>query len=341
MLRDIEGELPKSLEDGEIVGFGVLEATSDDELPIEEEEEGTLKNAEPHRAPMTRGTPSYIRAAITALDMDLLVILYAFLRPTSILFRTKTVDNRYGLWNWLSPATPFDDWTPVSGGETKKRRKKEAMQIRLYAVLEDSPVRMAKLPYEVAGDTKKRWITVIGGMKPPAWNREVDPEAFRIEYFCEGENQPFFVKRAPSFSELQKAIRPYGVQDEWTPLNSLEDMKEPDREEEWKQVFPHYSEWRSKTILQALAESPIHAASLLYSSSDLITPRRYLVTDNAPDKEWKHTVIYRYRVEWWDEGYEHYRSLVFADNYSALASPLSPASTTGDWQPVLTNDEET
>src|SRR5437764_10960370 len=47
VLRDIESdeeeesELPDSLEDGEIVGFGVLEATSDDELPVEEDEEGT------------------------------------------------------------------------------------------------------------------------------------------------------------------------------------------------------------------------------------------------------------------------------------------------------------
>ena len=46
VLRDINGEggdeseLPDSLEDGEIVGFGVLEASSDEELPpIEEDEE--------------------------------------------------------------------------------------------------------------------------------------------------------------------------------------------------------------------------------------------------------------------------------------------------------------
>jgi len=214
------------------------------------------------------------------------------------------------------------------------------MKIRLYAVLEDSPVRMAKLPYEIAGDTKKRWITVIGGIKSPAWNREVDPEAFRIEYFCEGGDQPFFVKRVPSFSEIQKAIRPYVVQDEWKPVGSLEDKKEPDREEEWKQDFPQDSRGRYKALSEALAESPIHAASLLYSSPDLITPRRYLVTDKAPDKERKLTVIYRYRVEWWDEGYEHYRSLVFADNFSALASLLSPASTIGDWQPVPSSDEE-
>jgi len=254
--------------------------------------------------------------------------------------RTKTVDNRFGLWDWLSPATPFDDWTPVSGGEMKKRRKKEAMKIRLYVVLEDSPARMAKLPYEVAGETKKRWITIIGGMKPPPWRQEEDAEAFRIEYFCEGEDQPFFVKRVPSFSEIQKAISPYGVQDEWRPVSSLEDIKEPDREEEWKQVFPQGSWGRYKALSEALAESPVHAASLLYSSPDLITSRKYLVTDNTPDKERKLTVIYRYRVEWWDEGYEYYRSLVFADNFSALTSLLSPASTIGGWQPVFTSDEE-
>jgi len=45
VLRDIEAdeeeesELPDSLEDGEIVGFGVLEATSEDPLPVEEEDE--------------------------------------------------------------------------------------------------------------------------------------------------------------------------------------------------------------------------------------------------------------------------------------------------------------
>ncbi len=45
VLQDIEAEgegeseLPDLLEDGEIVGFGVLEATSDDPLPIEEDEE--------------------------------------------------------------------------------------------------------------------------------------------------------------------------------------------------------------------------------------------------------------------------------------------------------------
>jgi hypothetical protein len=256
------------------------------------------------------------------------------------LIRTKTVDNRFALWDWLSPAGPFDDWTPVSGGEIKRRKKKEAISIRLYAVLEDSPVRMATLPYEVAGDTKKRWITIIGGMKPPAWNREIDAEAFRIEYSCEGENQPFFIKRAPSFSELQKAISPYKAQDEWKPVRSLEGKKEPDREEEWKQVFPYSSGGGLKNISGALAESPVHAAPLLYSSPSLVTPRRYLVTDNAPDKDWRLTVIYRYRIEWWDEGYEHYRSVVFADNFSELTSPLSPASTIGDWRPVLTSDEE-
>ena len=214
------------------------------------------------------------------------------------------------------------------------------MTIRLYAALEDSPVHMATLPYEVAGDTKKRWITVIGGMKPPAWNREVDPQAYRVEYFCEGEDQPFCVKRAPSFSELQKTISPYKAQDEWKPVRSHEGQKEPDREEEWKQIFPHSSGRGFKNIIEALTESPLHTASRLYSSPDLITPRRYLVTDNAPDKDWRHTVMYRYRVEWWDEGYEHYRSLVFADNFSALASLLSPASTIGDWQPVPSSDEE-
>src|SRR6266704_2354156 len=91
----------------------------------------------------------------------------------------------------------------------------------------------------------------------------------------------------------------------------------------------------AKLPYEALAESPIHAASLLYSPPDLIPPRRYLVTDKAPDKERKLTVIYRYRVEWWDEGYEHYRSLVFADNFSALTSLLSPASTIGGWQSVF------
>jgi hypothetical protein len=73
---------------------------------------------------------------------------------------------------------------------------------------------------------------------------------------------------------------------------------------------------------------------------DLITPRRYLVTDNVPDKGRKLSVLYRYRVELWDEGYKHYRSVIFADTFSALAIPLSPASTMGDWQPVLTNNEE-
>ncbi|HJT59461.1 MAG TPA: hypothetical protein VJ761_23330 [Ktedonobacteraceae bacterium] len=34
-----ESELPDSLEDGEIVGFGVLEASSDEELPPMEEDE--------------------------------------------------------------------------------------------------------------------------------------------------------------------------------------------------------------------------------------------------------------------------------------------------------------
>jgi hypothetical protein len=256
------------------------------------------------------------------------------------LIRTETADNRFGLWNWLEPASPFDDWTPVSGGEIKKRQKKEAMTFRLYAALEDSPVRMATLPYEVAGDTKKRWITVIGGMKPPAWNREVDPQVYRVEYFCEGEDQPFCVKRAPSFSELQKTISPYNARDGWKPVRSLEGKQEPDREEEWKQTLPYSSGGSFKTIIQALAESPLHTASRLYSSPDLITPRRYLITDNAPDKDWRLTVMYRYRVEWWDEGHEHYRSVVFADNFSELTSPLSPASTIGDWQPVLTNDEE-
>lgn len=256
------------------------------------------------------------------------------------LIRTKTVDNRFGLWDWLSPAGPFDDWTPVSGGETKKRRKKEVMKIRLYAVLEDSPVRMAMLPYEIAGDTKKRWITVIGGMKPPAWNREVDPEAFRIEYSCEGEDQPFFIKRAPSFSELQKAISPYNALDEWKPVRSLEGKKEPNREEEWKQVFPQGSWGKDKSLYEALVASPIHAASFHYSSPELSTPRRYVVTDNAPDRERKLTIIYRYRVEWWDEGYEHYRSLIFVDNHSSLASTLPSASTIGGWQPVPMHDEE-
>ncbi len=37
--REDESELPDSLEDGEIVGFGVLEATSDEELPPTEEDE--------------------------------------------------------------------------------------------------------------------------------------------------------------------------------------------------------------------------------------------------------------------------------------------------------------
>jgi predicted RNase H-like HicB family nuclease len=46
VLRDIEddegdeSELPDSLENDEIVGFGVLEATSEDELPAVEEDEG-------------------------------------------------------------------------------------------------------------------------------------------------------------------------------------------------------------------------------------------------------------------------------------------------------------
>ncbi|MBV9615369.1 MAG: hypothetical protein JO031_07935 [Ktedonobacteraceae bacterium] len=45
VLRDIEAdeeeesELPDSLEDGEVVGFGVLEATSEDPLPVEEDED--------------------------------------------------------------------------------------------------------------------------------------------------------------------------------------------------------------------------------------------------------------------------------------------------------------
>jgi predicted RNase H-like HicB family nuclease len=45
VLRDInddggdESDLPDSLEDGEIVGFGVLEASSDEELPPMEEDE--------------------------------------------------------------------------------------------------------------------------------------------------------------------------------------------------------------------------------------------------------------------------------------------------------------
>jgi hypothetical protein len=44
VLRDIddggdESELPDSLEEGEIVGFGILEATSDDKLPPMEEDE--------------------------------------------------------------------------------------------------------------------------------------------------------------------------------------------------------------------------------------------------------------------------------------------------------------
>ena len=256
------------------------------------------------------------------------------------LLRIETVDNRFGLWNWLEPASPFDKWTPVRSGEIKKRQKQQAMTIRLYAALEDSPVRMATLPYEVAGETKKRWITVIGGFKPPAWNREVDAQAYRVEYFCEGEDQPFCVKRAPSFAELQKSISPYQAQDEWKPVRSLEGKQEPDREEEWKQFFPYSSGGSFKTIIQALAESPLHTASRLYSSPDLITPRRYLVIDNAPDKDWRLTVMYRYRVEWWDEGYEQYRSVVFAHNLSELTSPLSPASTTGDWRPVLTSDEE-
>ena len=254
--------------------------------------------------------------------------------------RTKTVDNRFGLWDWLAPATPVDDWTPVNGGEMKKRSKQEAMKIRLYAVLEDSPVRMATLPYEVAGETTRRWITVIGGMKPPPWNREEGAEAFHIEYSCEGEDQPFFVKRVPSFSEIHKALTPYGVQDEWRPVRSLEGKKEPDREEEWKQVFPQSRWGRDKALSEALAESPVHAASLLCSSPALITSRRYLVTDNTPDKARNLTILYRYRVEWWDEGYEHYRSLVFADNVSALTSLLSPASPVGGWLPVLTSDEE-
>jgi hypothetical protein len=231
-------------------------------------------------------------------------------------------------------------WTPLSGGEIKKRQKKEAMTIRLYAALEDSPVRMATIPHEVAGDKKKRWITIIGGMKSPTWNREVDAQAYRVEYFCEGEDQPFCVKHAPSFSELQKTIIPYKAQDKWKPVHSLEGKKEPDREEEWKQVFPYSNGGSFKTIAEALAESPLHTAFRLYSSPDLITPRRYLVTDNASDKDWRLTVMYRYRVEWWDEGYEHYRSVVFANNFSELTSPLSPASTMGDWRPVLTSDEE-
>ena len=96
-----------------------------------------------------------------------------------------------------------------------------------------------------------------------------------------------------SFSEIQKAIHPYGAQDEWKPVGSLENMKELDREEEWKQAFPYSSGERLKTLSEALAESPLHAASQLYSSASLITPRRYLVTDNVPDKDWRLTVIYR------------------------------------------------
>jgi predicted RNase H-like HicB family nuclease len=36
---ETESELPDSLEDREIIGFGVLEATSDDPLPFEEDDE--------------------------------------------------------------------------------------------------------------------------------------------------------------------------------------------------------------------------------------------------------------------------------------------------------------
>lgn len=36
---DVNSELPDSLEDGEIVGFGILEASSDEELPPMEEDE--------------------------------------------------------------------------------------------------------------------------------------------------------------------------------------------------------------------------------------------------------------------------------------------------------------
>ncbi len=36
---EAESELPDSLEDGEIVGFGVVEATSDDPLPVDEDDE--------------------------------------------------------------------------------------------------------------------------------------------------------------------------------------------------------------------------------------------------------------------------------------------------------------
>jgi hypothetical protein len=45
VLKDIEDEsgLPDSLEPDEIVGFGVLEATSDDELPPGEEDELPLE----------------------------------------------------------------------------------------------------------------------------------------------------------------------------------------------------------------------------------------------------------------------------------------------------------
>jgi|GEM_PF-2204187 predicted RNase H-like HicB family nuclease len=45
VLKDIEdeSELPDSLEPGEIVGFGVLEATSDDELPLGEDDELPLE----------------------------------------------------------------------------------------------------------------------------------------------------------------------------------------------------------------------------------------------------------------------------------------------------------
>jgi hypothetical protein len=199
---------------------------------------------------------------------------------------------------------------------------------------------MATLPYKVAGDAKKRWITIIGGMKAPAWDREVDAEAFCIEYSCEGEDQPFFIKHAPSFYELQKVISPYKAQDEWKPVRSLEGKREPDREEEWKQVFPYSSGRKLNDLSKALAESPLHTASLLYSSPDHIIPRRYLVTDNTPDKERKLTVIYRYRVEWRDVGYEHYRSVVFVDTYSALTTPLSPASTMWDWQPVFAGNKE-
>jgi hypothetical protein len=150
--------------------------------------------------------------------------------------------------------------------------------------------------------------------------------------------QPFCVKRVPAFSELPQALRPHGVQDGWSPFGSLEGMRAPDREEEWQHVAAPGRRTSEKPLAQTLAESPTHAASLLFSSPDLITARWYLVTDNAPDRAPNLTVLYRYRVEWWDEGYEHYRSQVFAANLAAVASILAPASTVGDWRPVLTSD---